>query len=281
MNRRFGVVGGDGRQAALVRLLEEQGDRVWAFGLSGWGVEETPLAQVMEAPVILLPLPLLGRDGLLNSREALSTAEVLSLARPEQLLLAGKIPEKERALAAQRKLILLDLLDREELAEANAIPTAEGAIQLAMEQLPVTLWGTEALVVGFGRIGKRLAWDLLGLGAHVTVAARKQSDRAMAEALGCRTLDTADFPGKLDGFRVLFNTVPALLLPGEVLEELPGNCLCVELASRPGFDQSTAETLGLSVVHAGGLPGKVAPETAARAILATAEQMILEWRNQT
>ena len=54
---------------------------------------------------------------------------------------------------------------------ANAVPTAEGAVQLAMEELPITLHGARVLVVGFGRVGKLTAHRFRALGARVSVAA--------------------------------------------------------------------------------------------------------------
>ena len=37
MNKTFGVIGGDRRQAALAALLGEEGRTVWSCGLPGWG----------------------------------------------------------------------------------------------------------------------------------------------------------------------------------------------------------------------------------------------------
>lgn len=282
MNRQFGIIGGDRRQAELVRMLEARGDRVSAFGLRPWGVPDAPLTQAARAPVVLLPMPLCRADGLLNCKETdLPAAEVLALTEPGQMLFAGKVLPQQRELAERRQLTLLDYLEREELAVANAVPTAEGAIQIALEQLPVTLCGTKAMVIGFGRIGKLLTRDLRGLGAKVTVAARKESDRVWARSLGCAALDVEDFPGNLDEFRVIFNTVPAVLLHRQELSELRRDCIYIELASQPGLERQAAEELELAVIPAGGLPGKVAPETAAQAILDTVDHMILEWRNQT
>lgn len=40
---------------------------------------------------------------------------------------------------------------------ANAVPTAEGAVQVAMEELPFTLHSARVLILGFGRVGKLTA----------------------------------------------------------------------------------------------------------------------------
>lgn len=269
MRKRFGVIGGDRRQAELARLLVQEDYVVRTCGLSLWQAPgETTLETAAQADIVVLPMPLCKEPGLLNwSGDPLSTAELFSCFRPEQQIYAGKVENQQAEEAQALGLTLRDYLKREELAVANAIPTAEGAIQLAMEHLPVTLWGTEVLVLGYGRIGKVLARELSALGAKVTVAARKAEDRIWAESFpGCLALSMEELDGNLDQFRAVFNTVPAMLLDRSRLEQLRPDCLCMDLASCPGLDAEAAEVLGLSLIWAKGLPGKVAPVTAAKAI---------------
>ena len=169
----------------------------------------------------------------------------------------------DREAAAEFGLTLTDYLSREELAVRNGVPTAEGAIEAAMDATDVTLCGTPCLVIGFGRIGKLLAHRLRGLGAEVTVSARRLDDLAWIDAFGYRGLRTNRLAGRLGSFRVVFNTV----------RELPRECVLLELASQPGFDRAAAEARGLKCIAAPGLPGRAAPETAARAIKLTLEKI--------
>ena len=142
-----------------------------------------------------------------------------------------------------------------------------------MAATEVTLCGTPCLVVGFGRIGKLLAHRLRGLGAEVAVSARRLDDLAWIDAFGYRGLHTNRLAGTLGDFRVVFNTVPHTVLSGELLRELPQDCVLIELASQPGFDRAAAEALGLKCISALGLPGKAAPETAAHAIWTTLKKI--------
>lgn len=160
-----------------------------------------------------------------------------------------------------------DYFAREELAVANAIPTAEGALQIAMERSAVTLHGCRALVIGYGRIGRILADRLRGVEAFVTVAARRCDQLAWAEADGCTPQRLQDLQGWLCGYDVIFNTVPATILTRPLLADVKRECVIIDVASEPGgVDREAARELGVEVVWARGLPGKVAPVTAARAI---------------
>ena len=128
-------------------------------------------------------------------------------------------------------------------------------------------------IIGFGRIGKLLAHRLRGLGAEVTVSARRLDDLAWIDAFGYRGLRTNRLAGRLGSFRVVFNTVPHIVLTEELLRELPRECVLLELASQSGFDREAAEARGLKCIAAPGLPGRAAPETAARAIKLTLEKI--------
>jgi dipicolinate synthase subunit A len=131
-----------------------------------------------------------------------------------------------------------------------------------MEELPITLHGSRCLIIGFGRIGKVLAKGLAGLGARVTVSARKAEDFAWIAASGYAKTDTRRLGDCLPQYDVVFNTVPSMILGKPLLELLKPGCLCVDLASKPGgIDFAAAAGLGVNCIWALSLPGKVAPHT--------------------
>ena len=131
MKKTFAVLGGDRRQIELTRLLARDGQQVFTCAL-GLGTDR-PLETAGKADVAVLPMPLSKEPGLLNGTKV-ELGRLWELLRPEQLLCAGQVEEGVLAAAQGRGLTLVDYLKREELAVANAVPTAEGAVQLAMEQ---------------------------------------------------------------------------------------------------------------------------------------------------
>lgn len=264
----FGILGGDRRQAELCRLLRQDGHTVHTFGLKEWLPDEDGTPEAAEsAPVVILPLPVCGADGLFNcAAMKIDTAALLARFSPQQLVLGGRVSDPMRQAAAEKDLTLLDYFAREELTVTNAAITAEGAVQTAMEHLDRTIWGTDCLVLGFGRIGKLLCRRIQGLGGHAAVFARKPQDRAWASACGYEAMDLAQMGRQLGRFRVVFNTIPSLILDAALLEQLREGCLLVDLASQPGIDQKAAAAAGHPVIWARSLPGKLAPVTAAEAI---------------
>lgn len=227
---------------------------------------------------VILPLPV-SKDGMRVSMPLAEGAELtlmklcsLMAQSGVRHLCGGKLQSGFTAMCEARGINVFDYYEREEFAIANAIPTAEGAIEIAMKELPTTLDGSSALVIGYGRIGKVLSRLLKALGMRVTVSARKPSDLAWIRAEGLTSAETEKL-AELFGtarFDVIFNTVPHTVLGKTELEQLNTGTLIVDLASKPGgVDIREAEKLSHNVIWALSLPGKVAPVTSGHIIADT------------
>ncbi|UOO38095.1 dipicolinate synthase subunit DpsA [Oscillospiraceae bacterium CM] len=283
---RFSVIGGDMRQAKLAELLAADNHAVSAFAIDKIRFENDIVQAeglkdaVVSADCIILPLPLTSKEGLLNtplSAELTATREVLAALRPDQLICAGRIDCTAYELADAMGLTLIDYLEREELAVANAVAAAEGAIQLMMEETPITVCHAKCLVIGFGRIGKILSHRLHALGAHVTATARNYPDLAWIRAYGYNATPTGSIDTILADYDVVINTVPARVLGENRLRKLKQGCLCLDLASKPGgMDFTAASKLGIKAVWALSLPGEVAPVTSGAIIRDTIYNILNE-----
>ena len=272
------VVGGDVRQAYLAALLQESGYCVRTFALDRHPIDGCCAADDLRTcfsgvQAVILPLPVQHGSTLLNApltNAVYPLRDVIEAVPPGTIALAGAVPFWLHARAVQNDIRLIDYLSREELAIRNAVPTCEGALQLAIEQTDRTLQDTHCLVIGYGRIGALLAQKLDALGAYVTVSARSSRDFARIETAGLHALDTRHLHGHLSRFSIVFNTVPAPVLDTAALNELPAPCLVIDLASMPGGIETDAPVPpDCHVIHALSLPGKVAPRSAAQAIYNT------------
>jgi dipicolinate synthase subunit A len=146
-----------------------------------------------------------------------------------------------------------------------------------MEELSTTIYGSNVLLTGFGRITKVMVKALIGLGANVSVTARKYSDLAWAKIYGCEAIHISELDSHLPKFDILFNTVPAVILDEKKLSSLKENCLVIDLASKPGgVDFDTARALGIKTIWALSLPGKVAPITSGEIIAETIRNILSE-----
>ena len=280
------VLGGDLRQARLAELLAEDGHRVYAYGLERavHATEDLSVREDLEgigrADCVIFPLPAADASGMLHcplSSQRVQVTHILQKLSPSQAILGGRVDKATAGAAAELGLTIEDYLSREELAVANAVPTAEGTIQIAMEEMPITIHGARVLILGFGRVGRALAPRLQALGARVTVAARRYEAMAWAESMGLGAERLDDLGAWLWGCDLVVNTIPALVLGERELTLIRQDCLILDLASKPGgVDYPAAERLGRRVVWALSLPGKTAPASAGAAIRDTVYHMLEE-----
>lgn len=286
---QFWIIGGDHRQEKLARLLWEDGHDVHTYALEQSDlprqvVKEESLTGLPAADCVILPLPVTQESPYLNAPLSAYRCPLPALIphlTPKQPLLGGLVTPWLRETLGQSGLTIQDYFLREELAVANAVPTAEGAVAIAMQELAVTLHGARVLVLGYGRVGKLTAHRFAALGSCVTVAARRFEALAWAEAYGHQTLALTELSGYLCGFDVVINTIPTPILTRELLEDLKPDCLVIDLASKPGgVDLFAATDLGVRVVWALSLPGKVAPASAAKALKNTIYNMLRENEEQ-
>jgi len=194
--------------------------------------------------------------------------------------IAGGIKESVYKLAEENKINIIDILENEKLAVLNAIPTAEGAVQIAMEESETTIHDSSCLILGFGRIGKILAKMLNGCGAKVYCEARSEEDLSWIEACGYEKIPLENLDKNLDRYDYIFNTIPHMMLDRIRLDKIKEECLIIDLASKPGgVDFDYAKEKGMKAIFAPGLPGKVAPLTSAKYIKEVVND-ILENKNR-
>lgn len=258
--KQITVIGGDSRLKTAAEILKSDG---FTVNFTDSYTEK----EAQNSDVLLLPVPTTR-----NSKTVfapLAKKEVL-LSDIERLTKNGTLILTCNYMFEGKNCI--DYGKDDAYCLLNAIPTAEGAIKLAIENTPFTLWGSRVLVIGCGRTGKILADRLKNIGCRVTVSARKQSDFALISAAGCRCEYTADIPKSLN-YDIIFNTVDVKVIPDDAFKECTAS-LIIDLSSKGGFDISTAQRCGITAIKAPGLPGKTAPETAGKILAKTVKEII-------
>ena len=159
--------------------------------------------------------------------------------------------------------LTIDLNLRDDFAYLNAIPTAEGAILYALLNTEKSLFESEVLVTGFGRVAMILADRLKGLGCKVNIAARSQKALSHAFSMGYTTENIYQLEECISKFDIVFQTVPSLILSEKILNNTKENCTIIELSSKSiGTDCDYADTHKIKIVHAPALPEKVSSITA-------------------
>ncbi len=283
---RISIIGGDLRIAYLAEILSNDNYEVFTYGLekSEIIIENTKihkcnsLEEISDmASIVISSIPLT-RDGInINtplSDKKISIEEVTKIL-DGKLFLAGKIEKEIQAELPHTKIV--DLLENEELTVLNAIASAEGTIQVAMQETNITLHESNILITGFGRITKVLFNMLKGFGANIYCETTKQENLSWIRAYGYTPILLEELNNNLGKFDLIINTVPHIILDKTNLNLLKKDCVIVDVASAPGgVDREEAKKQDIETIWVLGLPGKVAPYTAAKYIKETLDNIIKE-----
>lgn len=284
--KRIAVLGGDDRELILIPELARMGAQVKVAGFGAHQIHEpavlcsTPEKAVDGADAVILPMP--GTDAKGIIRAVYSQEKMLFDANLAQMLkgipvFIGVAKAYLQDLCCRYGVPLIEIAELDDLAILNSIPTAEGAIQIAMEETPFTIHKSCSFVLGFGRCGETLARTLKNLGAYTYVAARSSTDLARIYELCMEAVPFDRLDDQISRAQIIFNTVPAQVLDARRLELLDRSCTIIDLASAPGgTDFETAEKLGIKAVLAPGLPGKVAPLTAGKILAQVLPKLIVK-----
>lgn len=282
------MLGGDAREVILAESLVEAGVHLKVAGLpvpAGSGRHIDICADIPEAiagvKAVILPVPGINEHGHVyaahTSQPMVLSEEVLSCLPAGTPVLVGVAKKYLREIAGKCRLRLIEIMEMDQVAILNSIPSAEGAVQLAMENSPITIHGSMSFVIGFGRTGKTLAGMLRALKSNVTVVARNAAQRARAVEMGLGAVDFPVFRLRAGEADFLYNSVPAMVIDKEVLSVLSPEALIIDLASPPGgTDFEAAGRLSRKAILAPGLPGKVAPKTAGKILAGVVPQILAE-----
>lgn len=270
------VLVGDDRQAACAAALARRGWRVRCLGRAVPGLPaSTDPAVTAGAGVVVGPVTGFEGGRFAGAPEGFALDPERLPFRRGAIYIGGRPGEALRRAIERQGARCHDLLQDEDFAAANAWPTAEGAVLRAQLLSRRVVAGRRSVVLGFGRCGSALARLLRGIGAPVTVVARRPEQRQAAAGLGCAVLPFDRLPETMARAELVFNTVPAPVLGREALARLPREALVIDIASRPGgVDWQAARELGVEAHLEPGLPARFFPLTAGE-ILADAVARIV------
>lgn len=285
---RIVFLGGDARQVEVINKCIELDASVRLVGFdklenSPSGVRHEALSSVLlqEADIIVMPVIGCDDNGIIaapfGSGDLVMKQELFMAIREGALVYTGMAKSLLRRMSTEYGFRLIELLDRDDVAIYNSIPTAEGALMMAIQNTDITIHDSTCVVLGIGRTGFTLAKTLQGLGAKIRVGVRREADAARAAVMGWEPFMTRDLTAYTSDIDLIFNTIPTMIITAQIISKLPRRTVIIDLASAPGgTDFRFAEKRGIKALLAPGLPGIVAPKTAGIIIANTLCQSIME-----
>jgi len=282
------LIGGDARQLEVIHKFSELDASVTLIGFDNLqhlhsGVTRSALTvEALEKSDAVI-LPVVGTDdngvvdSIFSTSELLLTDEHIAALPKHAKVYTGMAKHYLKELCSKQGIELVELLDRDDVAIYNSIPTAEGALMMAIQNTDITIHGSICMVLGIGRTGMTMARTLKGLGATVKVGIRKPEHFARAWEMGFAPFYLSELSHQVTNIDLLFNTIPTMIVTAQIIANIPHRAVIIDLASKPGgTDFRFAEKRGVKAMLAPGLPGIVAPKTAGRIIANTVSQLIMD-----
>lgn len=279
----IGFLGGDRREIILMQYLQKQGANIHTLGFPPAGVTAKATHQLEDflATVEIAIGPMPGTDvagyikGAYLPRGLKIDEEFFKKLGPNKPLLIGMLPAKLVNIAHDLGSNIILSANLDEIAILNAIPTAEGAVQIALAESERTIFGSKSIVLGLGRVGRVLGHRLALLGSKVYGVTRNPAAHAWGQDIGIVPATYASLETILPQAHFIFNTVPAMVLTDDVLKECYAETIIIDLASAPGgVDFDSAKKLGIKALLCLGLPGKLFPQSAGEILCRTYPRLI-------
>ena len=268
MSINFCIIGGDLRSFFLAKILSKEKYEVKLYGfdkLENFKECEKYDEMIRTSNNIVLPIPFSKDNQYVNmpfSDKNIAIREIFYYLE-NKTIFVGNIHQELKEELHRKHNQVVDFMKKEEFAILNAIPTAEATIDIILKNTKKILQNSNCLIMGFGRIGKVLAYKLRGLCVKVTCMITNEVEKAWAVAYGYETIKIENLQKnctKLKQYDIIINTIPKTILKEE-LKEIKKETLVIDLASKPyGIDRKIAEQENLNFIEALGLPRKISTD---------------------
>jgi dipicolinate synthase subunit A len=282
------LIGGDARQLEVIRKFSELDASVQLIGFDNLkytfnGIKKSTLNVEMLHTMDAIILPPVGTDdkgyveSIFSTNELILADEHIAALPKHAKVYTGMAKDFLKDLCSTHGIELIELFARDDVAIFNSIPTAEGALMMAIQNTDFTIHGSQCMVLGLGRTGTTLARTLQALGAHIKMGVLKPEQFARAWEMGFEPFYTTELSQQVVNIDLLFNTIPSMIVTAQIIANIPNRALIIDLASKPGgTDFRFAEKRGIKAILAPGLPGIVAPRTAGLIIAKTLSELLMD-----
>ncbi len=266
------VLGGDKRQLAAAKILNEHFNKVGIWGFSFAECEPlNPINpdEIKNYDAVLLPLPV-SKDGtnlFSVCKEKITLKSLALLTGENKTVFAGNADKEFVNLLVKKGCNVFDYYNNQDSIIKNAVLTAQGTLSVILNNIDRSVFELKFAVTGYGKTAQAICFLLHSMGVDVTVFARDKLQRTKTQSRLIKAFPLSEINERAGEYDVFINTVPAMIFSSDIIKKMRKSTLIVDIASAPfGTDFSAAESMGIKAITAPGLPGKATPVSAGRII---------------
>ncbi len=273
----IGIIGGDKRNLELMKIYENQGNKVNIIGFDKTDNEdefrniikrESVAEVIKDSNVIITPIPISKDNKTIYtpySNKVIYLEDMINCLEnvKDKIIILGNINNEN----LNKKNRIIDILKEEEYLSLNSIATVEGTISLIIENTEINLQSQKVLVLGCGRIGKMLLFKIKQLAKDIMCISRNLEELNWCKLYGYKYKKLENIERIINEYDIIINTIPSNIIKEEDIEQMKKRTLFIELASLPGgVEQKKLEEKNIKYLRAMGLPGKYSPKETANII---------------
>ena len=174
--------------------------------------------------------------------------------------MAGNIPEKAKQILKNKNIKYINLMDDEIFTVKNANLTCEGILALILEKSERSIYKSNVLILGGGRIAKALGIMFGRLGVKFSIVSFNEIKYPSYFTFTNSCYYKKSFLKDLNKFDIIVNTIPAKVFEDDELDKISSETIFIETASLNCLNKEKA--INFNYILAPALPTKYAPITA-------------------
>ncbi len=279
MTKKFALIGGDKRNILLADELIKCGNEVLMYGFDKANIvnKMSLIDTINYCDFIICGIPFTRDLMTLNTpltSEKINIEDFFKIVPKDKIIFTGAVSDK---LTTENSIV--DVYKTDQMTEKSTIATAEGAIKIAIENTDVSLYDSNVLIIGYGKIGSALAKYLCSLGANVTVISRSPKSINQAITDGFSAYSSFELDRNLSNKHLIFNTAEKIQINKTNIDTIDKNCVYIELASSPfGINYEECINSNIKIIFGLSLPGIFSPKTIAIALYDEIQKYIKEMK---
>ena len=251
--KSFISFGGDGRTQYTSDYVTEKGYKT---------IMTNSISDITSCDAIILPLPFT-IDNIYIKGTSTKIEDLIKYLDKQTVLFAGKLNDNAINILKNNDITFYDYNSRDEFAQKNAVPTAQGVLTFVLNNTDVTLNQLKIAVLGYGKCGKSICRTFKSMGSEVISYSRRYSSAADAESDGLTAYLLKDICETISYADIIINTVPFNILGKEIIDRISNKAMLIDVSSYPyGFDYNYAKSVNKNINLLSSLPGKYVPKTA-------------------
>ena len=179
-------------------------------------------------------------------------------------LVCGNVGEENLKKLKNKKIKIKNLMEDEIFTVKNANLTAEGVLAIILEKTDVSIFESNVLILGGGRIAKAMATILKCLGVNYAIVSFNPIKFPSYYLLSNKCYYRKGFLRDLKKYNVVVNTIPARIIDDEIINSIDPKTLFIETASVKCLDDT--QKLDFEYLFAPALPQRYSAVSAGKLV---------------